>query len=77
MEAINHLESSAEVRGGQPRIVGTRITVSDIVIMHLRLGQAVEEIAGKYEVLLSAVLLISCDSRVIVLIIQASPFSIR
>lgn len=51
----NHLESSADVRGGKPRLAGTRITVSDIVIMHLRLGLSVEEIAGKYAVSLSAV----------------------
>lgn len=51
----SHLESSADVRGGMPRVAGTGITVSDIVIMHLRLGLSVEEIAGKYELLLSAV----------------------
>lgn len=56
METItNHLESSNDVRGGKPRIAGTRITVSDIVILHLRLGLSVEEIAGKYELSLSAV----------------------
>jgi uncharacterized protein (DUF433 family) len=51
----NHLESSADVRSGKPRIAGTRITVSDIVIMHLRLGLSIEEIAGKYLLPLSAV----------------------
>jgi len=51
----DHLESSADVRGGKARIAGTRITVSDIVTMHLRLGLSVEEIAGKYSVALSAV----------------------
>ena len=44
-----HIESSSEIRGGRPRIVGTRITVDDDVIMHRHLGQSLEEIAGKYE----------------------------
>jgi uncharacterized protein (DUF433 family) len=50
MEAVldHHIEITPEVRGGRPRIAGTRITVADIVIMHLRLGQSLEEIAGKY-----------------------------
>lgn len=50
MEAVldRHIEITTEVRGGRPHIAGTRITVADIVIMHLRLGQSLEEIAGKY-----------------------------
>ncbi len=57
MEAAldRHIEITTEVRGGRPRIVGTRITVADIVIMHLRLGQSLEEIAGKYDLSLAAV----------------------
>ncbi len=50
-----HIEIDPEIRGGQPRILGTRITVADIVLMHLRLGQSLEEIAGKYELALAAV----------------------
>jgi uncharacterized protein (DUF433 family) len=51
MEAAldGHIEITPDVRGGRPRITGTRITVADIVIMHLRLGQSLEEIAGKYD----------------------------
>ena len=51
MEAIldGHIEITPQVRSGRPRIAGTRITVADVVIMHLRLGQSLEEIAGKYE----------------------------
>jgi len=50
MEAVldGHIEITPDVRGGRPRITGTRITVADIVIMHLRLGKSLEEIAGKY-----------------------------
>jgi uncharacterized protein (DUF433 family) len=43
-----HLEATPETRAGRPRIAGTRITVDDIVIMHLHLGQSLEEIVGKY-----------------------------
>ncbi|NOZ06802.1 MAG: DUF433 domain-containing protein [Chloroflexi bacterium] len=51
MEAVldRHIEGTPDIRGGQPHIVGTRMTVADIVIMHLRLGQSLEEIAGKYD----------------------------
>jgi uncharacterized protein (DUF433 family) len=44
-----HLEATPGVRGGRPRIASTRITVADIVLMHLRLGQSLAEIAGKYD----------------------------
>jgi len=51
MKAVldGHIKITPDVRGGRPRITGTRITVTDIVIMHLRLGQSLEEIAGKYD----------------------------
>jgi uncharacterized protein (DUF433 family) len=57
MEVVldKHIEITPGVRGGRPRIVGTRITVADIVLMHLRLGQSLEEIAGKYELPMAAV----------------------
>jgi uncharacterized protein (DUF433 family) len=43
-----HLEVAANVRAGRPRLRGTRITVDDIVILHLRLGNSLEQIVGKY-----------------------------
>ncbi len=49
-----HIEANPTVRGGKPCIVGTRITVSDVVLMHLRLGQSLEQIAGHYDLSLSA-----------------------
>ena len=56
MTTLNqHIEVSPDVRNGRPRIAGHRITVDDIVIMHRRLGQSVEEIAGKYDVTLADV----------------------
>lgn len=57
MEAVldRHIEITPGVRGGRPHIVGTRITVADIVIMHLRLGRSLEEIAGKYDLELAEV----------------------
>ena len=57
MEAIldRHIEMTPDVRGGRPRIAGMRTTVADIVIMHLRLGQSLEEIVGKYNLELADV----------------------
>lgn len=43
-----HIEISPELRGGKPCIVGTRIAVADIAAMHLKMGQSLIEIAGKY-----------------------------
>lgn len=50
-----HIEITPGVRGGKPRLVGTRITVSDIVIMHLKLGQSVDEIATDYNLSLASI----------------------
>jgi len=50
-----HLEFTPGVRGGKPRIAKTRITVDDVVIMHLRLGLSLETIAGKYDLSLASV----------------------
>ena len=49
-----HIEGDPGVRGGKPRLAGTRITVSDVVLMHLRLGQSLEQIAGHYDLSLAA-----------------------
>jgi len=51
----NYIEVTPDTRGGKPRIKGTRITVGDIVLMHRRLGRALEEIAGTYELPLASV----------------------
>ena len=50
-----HIEQTPGIRGGRPRIAGTRITVDDIVIMHRHLGQSLEQISGKYALLPAAV----------------------
>ncbi|HEY3243223.1 MAG TPA: DUF433 domain-containing protein [Phycisphaerae bacterium] len=57
METIldHHIEISPAVREGRPRIAGRRITVADVAIMHLHLGQSLEAIAGKYDLPLGAV----------------------
>lgn len=57
MEAIldRYIEISPDMRGGKPRLAGTRITVADVALMNLRLGQSLEEIAGKYDLPLAAV----------------------
>lgn len=51
----DHIEITPGTRGGKPRIAGTRITVADVVLMHRRLGRALEEIAGTYDLSLAAV----------------------
>ncbi len=46
--AQENIVSTPGVRGGRPRIAGRRITVDDILIMHLRLGETVDEIVAAY-----------------------------
>lgn len=41
-----HIEVNKGVRGGKACLVGTRISVSDVVIWHLRMGQSLDEIAA-------------------------------
>ena len=38
-----------DVRSGRVRLAGTRITVDDVALMHLRLGLSLEQIVGKYQ----------------------------
>ena len=52
---MSHIELSSDTRGGKPRITGTRITVTDVVLMHRRHGRALEEIAGTYDLPLAGV----------------------
>ncbi len=51
----NHIVITPGVRGGKPHLSGTRITVDDVVVMHLRLGLSLPEIAGKYDLSPAAV----------------------
>jgi len=57
MEAVldKYLEITPGIRAGRPRIAGQRITVDDVVVMHLRLGQSLDEIAAGYELSLASV----------------------
>ncbi len=48
-----HIVITPGVRGGKPRIDGRRITVSDIAIMHLKMGYSVDEIASEYDLTLA------------------------
>lgn len=50
-----HIEMTPDVRRGKPRIAGTGITVADLAIKHLDLGQPLEEIARKFRLPLAAV----------------------
>ncbi len=49
------IQTTPNLRGGQPHIRNTRITVSDVAIMHLQLGKSIPEIAGEYAVDLASV----------------------
>ena len=50
-----YIEITPGIRSGKPRIAGRRITVADVAIMYLKMGQSLEEIAGKYQLSLAAV----------------------
>jgi uncharacterized protein (DUF433 family) len=50
-----HIEIEPGIRSGKPRIAGTRITVADVAIMHLKMGQSLAEIAGTYQLAMAAV----------------------
>lgn len=50
-----HIEITDGVRGGKPRIAGTRITVADVALWHLRDGQPLAAIAAEYDLSLAAV----------------------
>ncbi len=57
MQAVSteHIEISYNIRGGKPRIVGTRIAVEDVAVMHLKMGYSLMEIALKYDLSLASV----------------------
>lgn len=50
-----HIEINPTIRHGQPRLAGSRITVADLVLMHVKLGQSLFEISEKYHLPLATV----------------------
>jgi uncharacterized protein (DUF433 family) len=53
---VQHVEVSAGVCYGKPRIAGTRITVQDIAVWHERMGLSADEIVTRHpELSLAAV----------------------
>ena len=44
-----HIECSADIAGGKPRIAGRRITVQDIVIWHQLMGRSVDDICAEHD----------------------------
>jgi len=52
--ATAHVAVDPAIRGGRPHLAGSRVTVADVVLMHLRLGRSLEEIAGKHDLPLAA-----------------------
>lgn len=53
--AERHIVQHPTIRHNKPHIAGTRVSVSDIVTWHFRMGLSLEEIAAKYDLLLAAV----------------------
>ena len=41
-------------RGGKPVLARTRIAVADVVLLHLQLGQSLEQVAAGYDLSLAA-----------------------
>jgi uncharacterized protein (DUF433 family) len=50
-----HIEITAGIAGGRPRIAGHRITVQNIVIWHERMGKSVDEVCAEYGLTLAEV----------------------
>ena len=56
VEVIQHyIDITPEICGGCPHVVDTRMTVADITLMRLQMNLSLEEIAGVYNLQLSAV----------------------
>jgi uncharacterized protein (DUF433 family) len=45
----SHIETTAGICNGQPRVAGHRITVRQIVTWHDRMSMSADEIASRYE----------------------------
>jgi uncharacterized protein (DUF433 family) len=50
-----YVETTPGVRSGKPRMKGRRITVSDIVVLHLRMGEPIAIVAHEYDLTLAEV----------------------
>ena len=50
-----HIEVTADIAGGKPRIAGRRITVQNIVVWHEYMGLSADQIAAEYDLSLSEV----------------------
>lgn len=53
--SIEYLAIDPEIRFGKPHIIGTRITVEDIAVMHLEMKQSLEEIKREYNLSLASI----------------------
>jgi uncharacterized protein (DUF433 family) len=51
----HYIVADPDTLGGRARISGTRISIADLVIMHLRLGRSLEEISVEYDIPLAGV----------------------
>ena len=53
--AIEHIVRTPHISGGNPRIAGRRIKVSEIVLWHLHSQWAIEKIAQQFDLTLAQV----------------------
>lgn len=54
-EFKQHIVTTPDVRSGKPCIINRRITVSDVVIWHFKMGYSLDEIGVKWSLPLAAV----------------------
>ncbi len=55
LTTVEHIVAIPGLRGGVPHIAGTRMAVSDVALLHLKLGRSVAEIAAEYDLSLASV----------------------
>jgi uncharacterized protein (DUF433 family) len=55
IQALNLIATSPKVRGGRPYVIGTTVTVTDVIMARLYHNQEVEGIASWYDLTLSQV----------------------
>lgn len=47
---LKYIAIAPDICFGKPHIVSSRITVANVAMMYLQMGQSLEEIAGKYNI---------------------------
>jgi len=53
--AIQHIESKPDVLNGKPKIVGRRVSVQHVVVLHEKMGKSIDEIATEFDLSLAEI----------------------